>query len=133
MGTVVEFRLLVLDSLKYSSTTVSPINRSTKAVISRNLTTSLFIYLLIYYFFFLSFLDFFVLFLIYLQKTSITVYILMFKSKKLASYLSVFSLPSCNSSGLILESLPSNSPPSFIELKSSINLKILQSFLALIS
>ena len=36
---MVEFRLLVLDSLKKSSKTESPINRSAKAVISRNLTT----------------------------------------------------------------------------------------------
>ena len=53
MGTIVEFRLLVLDSLKYSSKAESPINRSAKAVISRNLTTSqhnhLFIYLFIYF------------------------------------------------------------------------------------
>ena len=52
MGTIVEFRLLALDSLKYSSKEESPINRPTKAVISRNLTTSrhyhLFIYLFVY-------------------------------------------------------------------------------------
>ena len=41
MGTVVEFRLFVLESLKYSSKAESPINRSAKSVISRNLTTSL--------------------------------------------------------------------------------------------
>ena len=33
MGTIAEFQLLVLDSLKYSSKAESPINRSTKAVI----------------------------------------------------------------------------------------------------
>ena len=41
MGTVVEFRLLVLESLKYTSKAESPINRSAKSVVSRNLTTSL--------------------------------------------------------------------------------------------
>ena len=40
MGTIVRFRLLVLDSLKYISKAESPINRSAKAVISRNLATS---------------------------------------------------------------------------------------------
>ena len=40
MGTKVGFWLFVLDSLKYSSKAESPINRSAKAVISRNLTTS---------------------------------------------------------------------------------------------
>ena len=39
MGAIVEFGLLVLDSLKYSSKVDSPINRSAKAVISRNLAT----------------------------------------------------------------------------------------------
>ena len=39
MCIIVEFRLLVLDSLKYNSKAESPIIRSTKAVISRNLTT----------------------------------------------------------------------------------------------
>ena len=53
MGTVVDFRLLVLDSLKYSSKGESPINRSTKAVISMNFTPSLHIYLFIYLFFYL--------------------------------------------------------------------------------
>ena len=52
MVTIVEFRLLLLDSLKYSSHAESPINRSAKAFISRNLTTSrhnrLFICLFIY-------------------------------------------------------------------------------------
>ena len=32
MGTIAEFRLLVLDSLKYSSKAESPINRSAKHV-----------------------------------------------------------------------------------------------------
>ena len=65
MSTIAEFRLFVLDSLKYSSKAESPINRSTKAVISRNLTTSrqnhLFIYLFICLFinFFFNFLFYF--------------------------------------------------------------------------
>ena len=72
MGTIAEFRFLVLDSLKYSSKAESLINRSAKAVINRDLKTSrhnhlfiyLFIYLLIYfifilfYFFVLSFFNF---------------------------------------------------------------------------
>ena len=90
MGTIVEFRLLVLDSLKYSSKAESPINRSTKAVISRNLTTSQHNHLSIYLFFFLFiclfinypfvlfyffsvFFKFFILFFIYLQKAVISV------------------------------------------------------------
>ena len=95
MGTIVQFRLPVLDSLKYSSKTESPINKSTKAVISRNLTTSrhnhlsiyLFFYLFIclfinylfvlFYFilfyFFSVFFKFFILFFIYLQKAVISV------------------------------------------------------------
>ena len=77
MGTTVEFRLLILDSLKYSSKAESPINRSTKAVISRNLTTSqhnhLFIYLFIYLFYFFIIFKLFILFFVYLQETSITV------------------------------------------------------------
>ena len=40
MDTIVEFWLLVLDLLNYSIKGESPINRSAKAVISRNLTTS---------------------------------------------------------------------------------------------
>ena len=40
MDIIVEFQLLVLDSLKYSSKAESPINKSAKAVISGNLTTS---------------------------------------------------------------------------------------------
>ena len=40
MGTTVEFLLLILDSLKCRSKAESPINRSAKAVISRNLTIS---------------------------------------------------------------------------------------------
>ena len=61
MSTIVEFRLLVLNSLKYSSKAELPINRSAKAIISRNLTTShhnyffisLFLYLVIYLFIYL--------------------------------------------------------------------------------
>ena len=63
MGTTVEFRLLILDSLKCSSKAESPINRSAKAVISRNLTTSrhnhLFIYLFYFYFILFIFLSIF--------------------------------------------------------------------------
>ena len=60
MGTIVEFRLLVLDSLKYSSKAESHINRSAKAVISRNLTTSRRNHLLIYFaFLFLFFIFYF--------------------------------------------------------------------------
>ena len=77
MGTIAEFRFLVLDSLKYSSKAESLINRSAKAVINRDLTTSrhnhLFIYLLIYfifilfYFFVLSFFYFFFIFHIFTE------------------------------------------------------------------
>ena len=59
MCTIVQFRILVLDSLKYNSKWKSPINRSFKAVISRVLTTSrhnhLFIFLSIFFFFFFKF------------------------------------------------------------------------------
>ena len=59
MGAIVVFRLLVLDSLKYSSKAKSPINRYAKAVISRNLTTSrhnhLFICLFYFYVIFFIF------------------------------------------------------------------------------
>ena len=40
MGTIVEFPLLVPDSLKYNSKAESPIITSAKAVIRRDLTTS---------------------------------------------------------------------------------------------
>ena len=61
MDTIVGFRFLVLDSLKYSSKAESPINRSTEAVISKNLTTSqhnhffsiFFLFSIIFYFFIL--------------------------------------------------------------------------------
>ena len=73
MGTKVEFRFLVLDSLKYSSKAESTINRSANAVISTSLTTSrhnhLFNFLSIY----LLFLFFYFTFYIYLQKTGIIV------------------------------------------------------------
>ena len=82
MGTIAEFRLLVLDSLKYSSKAESPINISVKAVISRNLPTSqhnhlfiylFFIFIFIFYFLFIySFIYFILFFFIYLQKTGIT-------------------------------------------------------------
>ena len=79
MGTIVEFRLLVLNSLKYSSKAESPINRSAKAVIKSNLTTSrhnhlfiylfvcLFIYLLIYLFIYLLFIYLFIYLFIFLS------------------------------------------------------------------
>ena len=53
MGTIVEFRLLVLDSLKYSSEAESPVNRSAKAVITRNLLVDTLIYLFIYFIFYI--------------------------------------------------------------------------------
>ena len=63
MGTIVEFRLLVLDSIKYSSKAESPINRSAKAVISMNLTTSRHSHLFIYFvFLFLFFIFYFFIF-----------------------------------------------------------------------
>ena len=65
MGTIVEFRLLVLDSLRYSSKAESPINRSPKAVISRNLTTSGHNHL--FSFFLLSFLIFYFIFHIFTE------------------------------------------------------------------
>ena len=63
MDTIAEFRLLVLDSLKYSSKAESPINRSTKAVISRSLTTSRHNHLFIYLFIYLSIYSFIHLFI----------------------------------------------------------------------
>ena len=77
MGTIVEFRLLVLDSLKYSSKAESPINRFAKAVISRNLTTSrhnhlLFIYLFIFFYSFIC------LFIIYLFICFFIIYLFIF-------------------------------------------------------
>ena len=89
MVTIVEFRLLVLDSLKNSRKAESPINKSADEVISRRTLLLvpaiiyLFIYLLIYlfiysfihsfiYLFFYSFI-YFILFFIYLQKTGIMV------------------------------------------------------------
>ena len=65
MGTIVEFRLLVLDSLKYSSKAESPINRSAKAVISRNLTTTEHDHLFIYFVFLFLFLFFIFIFIFY--------------------------------------------------------------------
>ena len=66
MGTIVEFRLLVLDSLKYISKADSPSNKSAKAVISRNLTTSgrnhLFIYFIFLFLFFIFYFYFFHIF-----------------------------------------------------------------------
>ena len=68
MGTIVEFRLLVLDSLKYSSKAESSINRSAKAVISRDFITSrhnhLSIYWLIYFTFVLFY--FFVFYFLFI-------------------------------------------------------------------
>ena len=65
MGTIAEFRLLVLDSLKYSSKAESPISRYAKAVISRNLTTSRRNHLFIYFIFYLFIIFVFYLFLIF--------------------------------------------------------------------
>ena len=71
MGSIVEFRLFVLDWLKYSSKAESPINRSAKAVMSRNLTTSrlnhLFIFFIYLFFIFIFYFIFYIL-----QKTGIT-------------------------------------------------------------
>ena len=53
MGTIVEFRLLVLDSLKYSSEAESPVNRSAKTVITRNLLVDTLNYLFIYFIFYI--------------------------------------------------------------------------------
>ena len=61
MGTMAEFGLLVLDSLKYSSKAESPINRSAKAAISRNLIISGHNHLLFYFLLF-SFLYLFLTF-----------------------------------------------------------------------
>ena len=55
MGAIVVFRLLVLDSLKYSSKAKSPINRSARAVISKRFTTSQHNHLFIFLFIYLSF------------------------------------------------------------------------------
>ena len=72
MCTIVEFPVLVLDSLKYMSKAEPPINRSAKGVHSRNHTTSRhnhsLIFLFIYYLFLL-----FTLFFIYLHKAGITI------------------------------------------------------------
>ena len=66
MSTIVQFQLLALDSLKYSRKTESSINRSAKAVISRNLTTSrhnhLFIYFVFLFLFFIFYFYFFHIF-----------------------------------------------------------------------
>ena len=97
MGTIVQFRLLVLDSLKYSSKTESPINKSTKAVISRNLTTSQHNHLSIYLFFFYLFvclliirLFYFILFyfIFFLSFLSFLFYFsYIYRKQSLASYL----------------------------------------------
>ena len=70
MGTIVVFQLLVLDSLKYSSKAESPINRSAKAVISRNLTTSRDDHLFPFVFF-LSFQIFYLIFHTFRKQTCI--------------------------------------------------------------
>ena len=72
MGTIVEVCLHFLNSLKYSSKVESPINRSAKAVISRNLTTSrdnhLFIFFIFLFFIFIFHFYFFFYFLyIYIE------------------------------------------------------------------
>ena len=63
MGTIIAFRLLVLDLLKYSSKAESPIYTSTKAVISRNFAASQRNHLFIFSVLFLLFM--FLLFFIY--------------------------------------------------------------------
>ena len=73
MGTKEEFRFLILDSLKYSSKVESPVNRSAKAVINRNITTSRHNNLFNFLFIYLLFLFFILFFYIYLLKTGITV------------------------------------------------------------
>ena len=40
MDTILEFQLFVLDSLEYNSKIESSLNRSAKAIISRNVSTS---------------------------------------------------------------------------------------------
>ena len=75
MGTIVEFLLLVQDSLKYRSKVKSPINRSAKAVISRNLTTSRHNHLLInFVLFFFSFFFFFLFFSYIYRKQALPSY-----------------------------------------------------------
>ena len=91
MGTIVEFQLLVLDSLRYSSKTESPINRSAEAVICRSLV---FIYLLSFLFlFFLNSLFYFS----YEQETSVCVYVLQVTIKQKMQSLFDKFLYSCNS------------------------------------
>ena len=68
MATIVEFRLLLLDSLKYGSMAESPVNRSANAVISGNLTTSrhshLFVFLSFYFLFlFFTFIFYFIFYI----------------------------------------------------------------------
>ena len=68
MGAVVEFQLLFIDSLKYSSKAELPIDRSAKAVISKNLTTSRHNHLLTYFvFLFLFFIFYFYFFHIFTE------------------------------------------------------------------
>ena len=69
MCTIVEFRLLILESLKYSSKVESSIIRSTNTVISRSLTTSwqnhlfiCFVFFIFIYFYFYLFLFLFLFF-----------------------------------------------------------------------
>ena len=57
MSSIVELRLLILKSLKYSTKGESPINRSAKALISSNLTTSQHNHLLFFFYLFLIFLN----------------------------------------------------------------------------
>ena len=74
MDTLVELWHLVLDLLNYSIKGESPINRSAKAVISRNLNTSRHNY----FFFFPIFFYSFILFFICLQKTDFRVELFVF-------------------------------------------------------
>ena len=102
MVTIVEFQLLVLDSLNYSSKLESPINSSAKAVISRNLTPSwqnhLFIYLFIYLFNYLYIYLFIYLFtylFIYLLFIYFFIFLYICRKQKLTSYLQSDSDRSC--------------------------------------
>ena len=76
MGTIIEFRLLVLDLLKYSSKAESPINTSNKAVISRNFAASQHNHLFIFSVLFLLFM--FLLFFIYVFSSILFWFFILF-------------------------------------------------------